>query len=259
MSDETTQNPEEGNEDLFRQLTGAGENSGPTEEEVQEAKERLETGEGTMGDLGTALGDIVHERQQFHLKHFGLKPVFTEEEEEHSEAMFELMSEEQDKLYHRAMNIYMKRGFPIHNENDKMDDLAAFAATNPPSTLRRHLWRLQRGLDEPFWGKEKPPQPNKVWRYAATTFVHLCTNCAKELERETEEAGAERKWNRDGKFYDPDLPLGFYLFRYEDCYVNSKKTSLAGDDAPFPVGTPRECQRCGVNDVEIWREHFGEG
>jgi hypothetical protein len=249
----------EEDENMFRRLVGASDKEDEAPEEIQARHERFEQGEPILWDVLAELPNEIDRRQQHYLGLYGLNDVYTEDEKELLEASFALMSDEQKKQYFRAIEAYWKRSFRTEDRDDHLNSLTSFAATNPPEVLRKHVWRLQRGLDEPFFGKEEAEEkPNRVREYKATVTVSLCDHCAKELEQETEEAGAERiiSAKRFKKyFHDSSAMVGYYLFRYKEMYVEREKAAFFSD---FPLRAPEECARCGTDEVTLWRERFGE-
>jgi hypothetical protein len=257
MDESSKARPDKENEEMFRRLTGSSaEDESP--EEIAARRDRFQQGEETLFDVLEALPDAMQRAQKHYLGMYGLKPPFSEEEELHEEAMFELMSDEQRELWHRPLDAYSKRDLPIRDENARENNLEAFAATNPPEVLRRHIWRLQRGQDEPLFGRVAPRAPKLVREYKATIHIALCDACTEELKQETEDAGAERPpyGKRERKFYDREGPLaGFYLFRYGEMFVEQ---SMPGFFSTFPRRDAQQCARCGVTDVELWRERFGD-
>jgi hypothetical protein len=244
----------------FRRMMGGEPREVETEEEVEARRERLESDEGTFEDIFSELPEALHRAERHYLGLYGLKPAISEEEEAAAEAAFELMSEEQHKVYSIATSAYSKRGFPSKDPADPSNSLASFAATNPPEVLRRHVWRLQRRLDEPIFGRERDPRAerNRVDRYAAALSVELCKECAEDLREETEHSGAElfsfRGGAMDGRFYERGVG-SIYLFRFGRMFVQRKDEGFMGD---FPYSEPKTCERCGVSDVEMWREQFGD-
>lgn len=244
-------------ENAFRRMVGAKEKVEESPEEARARVERRAEGNPTVGEVMRELPDLAESWRRHYLNLYGLNDAYTEEEKAATEASRALMSEGQKKQFRKAVNAYDKHGFNQKDAEDASNNLASFAATNPPEVLRRHVWRLQRGLDEPLFGKAPEQKPNRVRAYRAAVSVSLCARCAEELERETEEAGAESttgSGERLGNFYEVgDLMVGFYLFKYEEMYVERDRTLFS-----FPIGEPKECARCGVDDVALWRERFGE-
>ena len=134
---------------------------------------------------------------------------------------------------------------------------------------------MQRKLDKPLFGEEpREFPPTQVREYRATLMVTLCDRCADELREESEaerEPDAEESkpmhQTHSMRFHLMDkgdligTPLGRfdrYLLRLGDTYVEREvTTSLFGDDE-FPYASPKECQRCGTTDVDMWRERYGD-
>jgi hypothetical protein len=243
----------------FRRLMGGKEEDEETPKEVEAREERARRGEHTVFDALKMLPAILERDRKHYLDLYGLNDSNSEEEKLQSNAAFEMMSEEQAEQNRRAYRAYRKRDFPLRDKDDRFNNLWSFAATNPPEVLRKHIWRLQRGLDEPLFGTEPEPPLGLVKEYTAAVSVALCGRCAEELRRETEASGAER-YQRSSKrlkdyFYDLDNPASahFYLFRYEEMYVERER----GTPFSFPHEEPKECARCGVDDVSLWKERFG--
>jgi hypothetical protein len=134
--------------DEFRRLTGGKEEKEETPEEVEARRERFEEGEETLEDVFAVLPEVMRRKQEFFLNHYGLDSPFTEEQEQHSKAMHELMSKEQCEQYMRARKAYGERDLPPARLGDPMDGLLTYAATHPPEDLRKHIWRL-RGSTQP--------------------------------------------------------------------------------------------------------------
>jgi hypothetical protein len=242
-------------EQEFRRLVGGKEEPKESPEEVQARKERVARGEGTTRDVFAELPGELQRRRDYYLGLYGLNPPFGEEAEQHSEDMARLMSEDQREQYLRASSAYRKRRLPTRDQTNPTNSLEAFAATNPPEVLRRHVWRLQRGMDEPMFGAEEPRKANKVREYNASLSVSLCDSCAEELRAETEASGAERNTISKEKdtFYDRDSPAGLFLFKYGNVLVEMERASFFG----FPYSDPKTCERCGEDEVDMWHETFG--
>lgn len=245
---------------MFRDLIGKDQGRGDTPEELEGARERLNEGEGTIKDAFRVLPERLSEMREHNFRKYGLNPDFSEEEQLYFKSVHELMSEEQRKQFMSAISAYRKRGFPIRDRHDKFNGLEQFAATNPPETLRRHVWRLQRDLDEPLFGRESKPKSNRIEMYDATVFVSICDSCRADLEEETEASGLERsRWYKD-KFNgwdsrdDRDSMAGIFLFKYEDKYAVREANRFLNK---FPSGDPLRCHRCGIDEVELWRDRYG--
>ena len=94
------------------------------------------------------------------------------------------MTSEQEEMYLQALRAYSKRRLPTSG-------LLEFAANNPFEVLRKHIWRLQRGLDDPMFGPPRKPLI-RIEKYVVERFAYLCPDCAYTLEESTERAGEER-------------------------------------------------------------------
>jgi hypothetical protein len=260
----------------FDELMGAKPQPEETPEEQEAREARMEAGEATMEDVFSRANiervvDEDRERKKAILDHYSLNDRMDEETEAHRKAMYSLLSEEQKKQFKRAEKTYRKRRLPAQDKNDPDNNLLTFAATNPPEILSKHIWRLQRGMDEPMWGTELEPPPSRVRHYRAALIIELCDRCADELYEETNDSGAE-EWHRppsDGSRWDALQRKPFYgrkseavyndtyQFRYEDLYVEQEVGgSLFGFDE-FPYAQPMTCARCGLDDADLWRERFG--
>jgi hypothetical protein len=114
-------------------------------------------------------------------------------------------------------------------------------------------------MDEPLYRRPEPGEAaprNRVRVFEARVRVPLCNDCARELVRETEEAGAERSTRPGlGNFYEDGSSRPWYLFRFGEMYVEREKGVLF---SAFPERAPEECVRCGADDVTLWRERYGE-
>ncbi len=233
--------------------------------EAQARAERMAAGEGTVMDVLAEWPHMLAERQTHNLKKYGLYDPRSEITPEAEFRMMDLtsMSPEQDKQYYKADRAYRDRNLPTHNAKDPENSLLVFAATNPPEVLRRHIWRLQRGLDDPMFGPPREePRRNTINRYVMQRTAHLCSNCARALEDTTERAGGERTTNPSKAFVgESGKPLfystegGHYLFEWGEEHATYQKRGAAYS---FPYGDPHVCERCGVDDVELWRDHFGD-
>ena len=259
------------------------------EPKPEEPPEEREAREARLGTPDATLGDIFHrdtlkryaqslgERRRTILEHFGLRDPADEEDGPSEEDFYEMLSEEQRKQYHKARNYYVNRRRATKNEEGS---LLAFAATNPPEVLRRHLWRLQRGLEESLFGERPRTYPTtRVRDYQATLMVTLCDSCADELWEESEaemsppdqarkpgkrpkvSSSASARFHLMDRNYFVGMPFSNserYLFRMADAYVEREvNTGLFGDNE-FPYAGPKECQRCGTTDVDMWRERYGD-
>lgn len=251
--------PSEMNDNAFRRLVGSADEE---PEEAAARRERLAKDEPQVRDVLSELPDMLESRRRHYLDLYRLADTHTEDEKAAAEASYTLLSEEQGRQLYTAEKAYDKRGFPIGDAQDTSKNLVSFAATNPPEVLRKHVWRLQRGLDEPLFGKAATAEGSKlnyVRVYQATVTVSLCNRCAEELERETEESGAERvsdSRKRLGRFYERGGPMaGYFLFKYGEMYVEREEATFF---STFPLREPEECARCGTDDVTSWRERFGD-
>jgi hypothetical protein len=259
----------------FRAMMGGTPKRETPPEEREAIEQRLDSGEATLGDIFSDTGmDRIFENmekdKQAILEHFKLNDAPEGDGiGGHDEAMYDMLSKEQSEQLRKAESAYGKRRYPTRDRDDHTNSLLTFAATNPPEVLRRHVWRLQRGLDEPMFGTELQPLPNRLRSYEAAIIIQLCDNCTTELYEQTLKSGAETHGRARGStifkylerehFYarDDDGYGGFYLFRYEDKHVEREVgRSLFGNDK-FPYAMPKTCHRCGFNEVDEWREAFG--
>lgn len=261
-------------ENEFRRMMGRDPKLAEDPEEAEARKERLESGEPTLGDIFSDEGfDVVEanmeERKGMVLEHFGLNDAPEHEAETGPDYgdYYDMLSKEQRKEYDKAHSTYLKRRFPTRDLEGGADSLIAFAATNPPEVLRRHTWRLQRGLDEPMFGAELPKRKrNTIRNYQAALILQLCDGCDDELTEQTMASGAEVSrhvrqadpWDRSQFQADISDPVYVYFFRYGDMFIEREKWgSLFGDDR-FPYAPPKTCHRCGFSELDEWREAFGE-
>jgi len=260
--------------DDFRNMMGGEPKREETPEEKAAIEERLDSGDPTLGDVFSDTGmdrifQNMEKRKQEILEHYKLNDA-PDDDARHAEAMRGLLSKEQSTELRKAESAYIKRRFPMRDKNDATNSLLTFAATNPPEVLRRHVWRLQRDLDQPLFGTEMLHAHNRIRSYQAALIVELCDECADDLYEETKDSGAE-EWYREPdlgrfhllqrkKFYERSRETeytGIYMFRYGDMYVERDESgSLFGDDK-FPYAPPKACARCGINEAEQWRERFG--
>jgi hypothetical protein len=262
----------------FERMMGKDPKTEPEESEEERAarEERIGTPEMTMGDLfhKDTMGrifDQMEEDKKAILDHYGLqdRQVDADREAEH-EALFAMLSDEQEKQYNRAVKAYLKRSLPTF---DAEGDLLSFAVESEPKVLSRHIWRLQRGMDEPMYGPPREPEelPNWIENYRASLVISLCHECAEELREETEAAGAEppmyggNKLYRVGRkeltpFYDRrgGPTGGYYMFKYRNMWLDHQDFGSLFGDHRFPYSPPKTCHRCGVTDVDLWRERYGD-
>ena len=279
----------------FEKMMGRKPEPEESEEEREAREARLGTDEATFEDLFhpsnvDRIFDAAEERKRQILEHYGLNDRPDNEEiKRHAEAMLEMLSDEQREQLRKAEDAYIKRRLPQHDKGDWSRSLLSFAATNEPAVLRRHIWRLQRGMDEPMFGPrdDLPIVARGVREYEATIKVTLCDRCVDELREETEARVEEEDAPRNpytpekvvdsirsfrlhymGKHYfykshtDESWVPYCYIFRVDDArgdaYVESDTSrDLFGHDE-FPYSPPKECSRCGTSDVDFWRERYGE-
>jgi hypothetical protein len=259
-------------------MMGAEQVPEETEEEREAREARLDTPEVTFGDIFHP--EVMARRQRALaarrdaiLERYGLNPAHAEGEEQYREDMHSILSEDQKQQLSRAERAYMKRDYPVQARGDFKRSLLTFAATNPPEVLRKHIWRLQRGMDKPMYGTVLEKPLVRIRNYQAALMIRLCDNCADDLCEDTKDSGAE-EWGRDNStgrlgyqgrqpFYSHGGSMGdgyggIYLFKYGVMYVERDSPgSLFGDDQ-FPYTEPTVCSRCGVDEVELWRERYGE-
>lgn len=255
----------------FRRLSGREEDEflDAPDEEKQRIREQIEENpdEVKLFDIFKVLPNIREETAAHFLDLYGLAQFEKDESYQLREAQFEMLSDEQRKLYSKATKAYYKRGYPTSAKDRKEDGLLSFVLENPPKVVSRHIWRLQRNLDEPKWGTELPEyvHMNRVNVYTASVFVAICDECAAKLREEQENLAQEQsdrfdRWqprDRYTHYSDRETGVGFYMFRLNDMWVERQRAE-ALFKSQFPYREPYICQVCGISDVDIWREWFGE-
>jgi|SRR5215211_4237445 len=235
--------------------------------EEQERAERFERGEETLIDGIFSAIEVAGERREENLKKYGLKNPAEQSPEEELEyhRLMDSIDDKQLKLYWDIDKTYRKKKV----STGERYALLRYVAENPIEVPRRHLWRIRRGLDEPLFGVDTKPyiERNYVEKWKVETSVWLCKGCAKELREESEWKPGVELSGYQNKFHQelgnpPFLTDGeqhSYLFEWgEGFYIKRPDPGDIAGLSRFPGSDPHVCERCHVNDVELWREQFGE-
>ena len=236
--------------------------------EEQARAERIERDEATVFDGIFSAIDVAAERRIENLQKYGLKnPVAqTPEQEFEHTRLWDSMDDKKKKLFWDMRRAYNGRDFSL----GERDALLRYVAENPIEVTRRHLWRIRRGLDEPLFGvktEEELKKRNKVEKWHVKTTVWLCEECADTLREESEKKEGvspslyqnNRQQEMGNPTYLTDGEEFSYLFEWgEGYYINRRAVGDIAGLFRFPASEPHVCELCHVDDVQLWREQFGE-